>query len=152
MAQGHRRCEGPRCPCGFYHLCLPPGSRNSPQCRMSSGAGHTVAHGGGQVAASVQVLDGPTPGLWFVHRALHGAFHAVKVKTETKEKCHERLRESHLHKHMDVHNLFLLYACTLIWVVFANKLTKTKREIQKNVHGLRGSFENTEWQILGQAK
>lgn len=47
---------------------------------------------------------------------------------------------------------FLLYVCTLIWVVFANKQTKTKREIQKNVHGLCGSFKNTEWQILGQAK
>lgn len=75
-----------------------------------------------------------------------------KSKLKQKRNATRDLRDSHLHKHMDVHNLFLLYACTLIWVVFANKLTKTKREIQKNVHRLRGSFENTEWQILGQAK
>lgn len=37
--------------------------RHLPKCRMSSRAGHTVAHRGGQVVPSVQVLDGPTPGL-----------------------------------------------------------------------------------------
>ena len=71
-----------------WHICLFPESRHSPQCRMSSRAGYTVAHGGRQVAPSVQVLDGPTPGLWFVHWALHSAFHTFKVKTKTKEKCH----------------------------------------------------------------
>lgn len=86
---------------------LPPYQRNSPQCRMSSRAGYTVAHGGGQVAPSVQVLNGPTPGLRFVHRALHSAFHTLKVKTKTKEKRHWRLKNSHSHKYMDVHNLLL---------------------------------------------
>ena len=76
-------------------------TRHSPQGRMSSRAGYTVAHGGRQVASSVQVLNGPTPGLWFVHRALHSALHTFKVKTKTKEKCHSRLN-SDSHKHMDV--------------------------------------------------
>lgn len=89
-----------------WHICLFPESRHSPQCRMSSRAGYTVAHGGRQVAPSVQVLDGPTPGLWFVHWALHSAFHTFKVKTKTKEKCHQRLN-SHSRKYMDVQNSLL---------------------------------------------
>lgn len=100
-----REAKDPRCPGTANHACPSLESRHSPQCRVSSRAGRTAAHGGRQVTPSVQILNGPTPGLWFVHRALHRAFHAFKVKTKTREKHHSRLNNSHSYRYTDVHNL-----------------------------------------------
>lgn len=83
-AQDQKRRHDP----AVQSICL----RHLPKCRMSSRAGHTVAHRGGQVVPSVQVLDGPAPGLWFVHRTLHGTFHTFKVKTKTRKECYSRPR------------------------------------------------------------
>ena len=133
MAQDRHRSEGHCCPHASFQIRLTPDERNSPQCRMPSRAGHTVAHGGGQVAPSVQVLDGPAPGLWFVHRALHSAFHAFKVKTKTEEKCHRRLKDSHWHKHMDVHTLLLPFIHLHLNVDSLCKQSKLKGKYKKRL-------------------
>lgn len=131
----------------------PSGSRNSPQRRMSSWAGHAVAHGGGQVAPSVQILDRPTPGLWFVHRALHRAFHALEIKTKTKERSHSRLKSGQSHKYTAMRNRLLLTAHLHPMPGGSSQVEETEKAtpMPKNVYGLRASLENPKWQILGKA-
>lgn len=61
-----------------------PGS--VPERGVAAGAGDAVPHGGGQIAAPVQVLDGAAPGLGLVHGALHAVLQALKVKAARKHK------------------------------------------------------------------
>lgn len=60
-----------------------PGS--VPERGVAAGAGDAVPHGGGQIAAPVQVLDGAAPGLGLVHGALHAVLQALKVKAARKQ-------------------------------------------------------------------